>query len=83
MMSDYEYGHPSQSTVQMTGQHVDHYLNTGELQLPLFDVDNFDDTWKTTDSFNERVTRINAKRQARLDRVGNLADVPRYHVEPE
>ena len=50
-MSEYEYGHPSQHTGLMDDQHVHHFHRTGELQMPLFDVQDFDRTWKTTDSW--------------------------------
>lgn len=50
-MSEYEYGHPSQDTGYMEQDFVYHYLATGELQMPLFNTDNPEETWKTTDSW--------------------------------
>ena len=52
-MSEYEYGHPSQHTGLMDDQHVAHFHRTGELQMPLFDVQDFDRTWKTTNDWEE------------------------------
>jgi len=33
-------------TGYQTSKHVAHYKETGELQLPLFDTEDFDRTWK-------------------------------------
>lgn len=48
-------------TGYMEGKHVAHYKETGELQLPLFDVDG--ETWVETNSWASTIAEADRLRQ--------------------
>ena len=50
----------------MDMKHADQYKRTGELQLPLFDVNDVERTWKTTDSWSDEIKELDAKRAEHL-----------------
>ena len=61
---EYPYhGDLIQHTGLMDDQHLWHFFSTGELQMPLFDVDDFDRTWKTTDSWAEEWEEMTRNRR--------------------
>jgi hypothetical protein len=60
---EFAYGHPSQHTGAMSAQHTVRYLSTGELQLPLFDTANPDETWKTTDDWSDVIKEVDELRE--------------------
>jgi hypothetical protein len=50
----------------MDAEHQKLYVDTGMLQMPLFDGSDPERTWKTTDSWAEDIERLDAKRATHL-----------------
>lgn len=46
--------------------HLPNYIEHGALQMPLFDVNDPDVTWKTTDSWKDEIEALDAKRAEHL-----------------
>lgn len=60
-MTDYLLRHTGHQDMQ----HVRHFHDTGELQMPLFDTADFSRTWENTDSWADEIKDFDKQRAAK------------------